>query len=323
MECRMYKISVDDGYGNVKVLVQDDQGAIQSHVVPTHFQLGAHGGLMNAQDGSFDTMVMKTGGQTFTVGDATQHGTTEFDDFPYHPANRAIVRYAIAQAGIPDDAEYELAVGLPIGQFYLGSGKNQTLIDRKVAHHREPISYLTDQDTPLSGPKVVRCFPQSVMAALTLAPADADVENMAVVDIGHRTTDVTVLNEGRLAFQRCGGLMDLGVSAAQRVFRAQIEGRFQRNFEASYEKAFRTRKVRISGQVFEVPEEFDAAVRQTGEQIRQAVEQIVRPIQDIDSVLLIGGGAYVFFDVLHEYWPQASRAEDPVFANARSWLEML
>jgi len=322
MERHMLKIAVDDGYGNIKVVVQDESGEIRTQVVPTHFAPGAHGGLMNASDGSFDTMVLQTGGQTYTVGDSTQHSTTEFDDFPYNPANRAVVRYAIAQAGVPNDAEYVLAVGLPIGQFYVGNNKHQKMIDQKIAHHREPVFHITDRSVELSAPQAVQCFPQSVMAGLQAMP-DEDIETFAVVDIGHRTTDVTVLTQGRVAFQRCGGLMDLGVSAAQRVFRGQIENRFQINFEKSYEKAFLAKKLRISGQVYDVSEEWSLAVRQTGESIRQAVEQIIRPIHSIDAILLIGGGAYVFEEILKESWPQTQRTEDPVFANAHAWLEML
>lgn len=315
----MLKVAVDDGYGNVKVMVKEEDGTLRQHVVPTHFQPGAHGGVMNVQDGQFDTMVIKTEGQTYTVGDSSQHGTTEFDDFPYHPANRAIVRYAIAQAGVPDDAEYELLVGLPIGQYYVGGMRNQALLDRKVDHHKKPVYRVTDTEQELSAPSSVQCYPQSVMAGLFAFPGE-DLDSYAVVDIGHRTTDVTVITDGRVVFQRSGGLMDLGVSVAQRAFRTQIESRFQVNFESSYEKAFRNRKVRLSGTVYEVPEEWNLAVQQSGEAIRQAVEQIIRPVHTMDRILLIGGGAYVFEEVLKKHWPQVVRADDPVFANTQSWI---
>ncbi len=315
------KIAVDDGYGNVKVAIRHENGKISTHMIPTHFIPGAHAGNMNPQDGTFDTMVMKSGGHLFTVGDANRHGATEFDNFPLHAANRAVVRFAIAQAGIADDAEYELAVGLPIGQYFAGDAYNDTLIAEKERHHMEPVSSITASETVLSAPTVVRCFPQSALVAMMAM--DEDLDTFAVVDIGHRTTDVTVLSGGRVAFGRCGGLMDQGVSYAQKNFRRAIEARFRMNFETSFEKAFRSKEVRVSGARYDVTEEWNTAVSAAAETIRQAVEEIVRPVRDLDQILLIGGGGYVFHDVLKESWPQLARHENPLYANAMVWLDAL
>jgi hypothetical protein len=315
------KIAVDDGYGNVKVAIRHENGKISTHMVPTHFIPGAHAGNMNPLDGTFDTMVMRSGDQLFTVGDANRHGATEFENFSLHAANRAVVRFAIAQAGIADDAEYELAVGLPIGQYFAGDAYNDPLIAAKEKHHLTPVSRVTATETVLSAPTSVRCFPQSALVAMMAM--DEDLDTFAVVDIGHRTTDVTVLSGGRVAFGRCGGLMDQGVSYAQKNFRRAIESRFKMNFETSFEKAFRSKEVRVSGTRYDVTEEWHTAVSTTAETIRQAVEEIVRPVRDLDQILLIGGGGHVFYDVLAANWPQLQRHDDPLFANATAWLDAL
>lgn len=313
------KIAVDDGYGNVKVAIRQEDGTVTTHVVPTHFIPGAHAGNMNPQDNSFDTMVMKSGDHLFTVGDANRHGATEFENFSRHPANRAMVRFAIAQAGVPDDADYDLAVGLPIAQYFAGDARNDALIAEKRAHHKQPVSRVTDKETPLSTPRKVLCFPQSVMVAMSSATEDLDT--FAVVDIGHRTTDVTVISNDRVAFGRCGGLMDQGVSYAQKHFRRAIETRFRMNFESVAEKSFRRKEVRISGTRYDVSEEWNSAVSSSAEAIRQAVEEIIRPLHDIDQILLIGGGAYVYEDFLAQAWPQIHRHDDPIFANVLAWLD--
>lgn len=315
------KIAVDDGYGNVKVAIRHENGNITKHIIPTHFIPGAHAGNMNPQDGSFDTMVMRSGGDLFTVGDANRHGPTEFENFALHDANRAIVRFAIHQAGVPDDAEYDLAVGLPIARYYAGGAQNNEAIDAKQKHHLEPVYRVSETDTLLSAPSHTQCFPQSVLVAMF--ESSEDVENFAVVDIGHRTTDVTVVANGQVAFARCGGLMDQGVSYAQKNYRRAIEARFKMNFEASVEKSFRSKQLRISGTRYDMTEEWNAAVSSSGEAIRQAVEEIFRPVIDLDKILLIGGGAYVYPDVLAKSWPQLKQHDDPIFANVLAWLDTM
>lgn len=318
----MFKISVDDGYGSIKVAIRNEKGKISTHEVPTHFMPGAHYGVMNPKDETFDTMVIQSGDSAFTVGDPNRHGATEFDGFPLAAANRAIVRFAIAKAGIKDGDKFALSVGLPIGQYFMGDKRNADLIDKKIAHHMEPVYRVIDKDTkiPLSAPESVRCLPQSVIVGLQSLPED--MSTFAVVDIGYRTTDITVLANDRVAFNRCGGLMDIGVSTAQAAFRRAIESRFAMNFETGYETAFKQKQVRISGTRHDVSAEWETVVRDTAETIRQAVEKIVRPIHDIDGILLIGGGAKVFFDALSEHWPQVRQHDNPVFANALAWLEI-
>lgn len=318
----MLKISVDDGYGSIKVAVREKNGKISTHEVPTHFMTGAHYGVMNLKDETFDTMVMKSGGTSYTVGDPNYHGATEFDGFPLAASNRAIVRYAIAKAGVPNDAEYRMLVGLPIAQYFMGDKRNADLIDKKVAHHLESVSQVLDRETevPLSVPASVKCYPQSVMVGIGNQPDD--IGSFAVVDIGYRTTDITVLNKGRVVFNRSGGLMNTGVSTAQAAFRRAIEARFTMNFESGHEAAFKQKQVRISGTRHDVSAEWATAVADTAETIRQAVERYVRPIHEIDEILLIGGGAKVFFDDLKAHWPQVRQHKNPVFANALAWLEM-
>ncbi len=317
------RISVDDGYGNIKVAIETAQG-IRKMVIPAHAVAGVSPMIGNEGDDAGIQIVRTGDGEIFTLGQSYQAEDTRFADYATSGMNRALVRYAIRRAGVPDNAIHHLGVGLPVAQYYTGNKPNREAIDAKKRHHDQPVFLVTDRDLPLSIPESVSCFPQSAGVAMAMVHEDIDDDDaVAVVDIGHRTTDVAVFEGGLLMVARSGGFMELGVAAAKDRFRVALEQRFGLNMEHLTDKAFRKQSLLLSGTRFDVSREWQQAIGETAQIIARSVETVMHGTADIARIVLIGGGAMVFGDALLSHWPQAMIHEDPVFANALAWMEIM
>lgn len=317
------KIVVDDGYGNIKVVFRGRQG-IEKHIIPGHAVAGVYPVVSNNDDDRIQ--FIRTEGEVFTIGSPHDAEDTRFEHYATSNMNRALVRYAIQRAGIADDAAYDLCVGLPAGQFFVGGEPNMAAINAKTAHHLLPVARITDKNIPLSMPDSVVCFPQSSGVAILHQDPDLDTDDLvtiAVVDIGHRTTDVSITIDGALRISRSGGMMDHGVAHARNRFRDALEKRFGLNMARMVDRAFTKKNVMISGERFDVSDEWQMSVDETAQTIIRAVESLVGGMADIDRIVLIGGGALVFGDALKAAWKQARVADDPVFANALAWLSLM
>ncbi|WP_163055861.1 ParM/StbA family protein [Acidithiobacillus ferrooxidans] len=317
------KIVVDDGYGNIKVVFRGENG-IEKHIVPALAVAGVYPVVSNSDDDRIQ--FIRTEGEVFTVGSPHDAEDTRFQHYATSNMNRALVRYAIQRAGVTDDAVFNLGVGLPAGQFFVGGKPNTTAIEAKTAHHKLQVFRVTDKNSLLSVPDHVACFPQSSGVALIHEDPDLDPDDIitvAVVDIGHRTTDVSVTIDGELRVSRSGGMMDHGVAHARNRFKDALEQRFGLNMARMVDRAFSKKNVMISGERFDVSAEWQESVDETAQTIIRAVEALVGGTADIDRILLIGGGALIFGDSIQKAWKQAKLVDDPVFANALSWLSMM
>ncbi len=316
------KIVVDDGYGNIKVVFRGENGIVK-HIIPAMAVAGVYPVVSNSDD---RIQVIRTEGEVFTVGSPHDAEDTRFQHYATSSMNRALVRYAIQRAGIADDVAFDLGVGLPIAQFFVGGKPNTTAIDAKIAHHKLQVFRVKDKDSLLSVPNQVACFPQSSGVALIHEDPDFDpddIATVAVVDIGHRTTDVSVTIDGEMRMSRTGGIMDQGVAHARNRFRNALEQRFGLNMARMVDRAFLKKNVMISGDRFDVSVEWQESVDETAQTIIRTVEALVDGTTDIDRIVLIGGGALIFGDTIKKTWKQAKVVGDPVFANALSWLSLM
>ncbi len=320
------KIAVDDGYGNMKVAFRNDKGDLVKVVVPSHITTRSVYELDKTKP---SVRAMRTeSGITYFVGARHETEDTRFSDFATHDINRLLVRYALSMAGLPDDAKYDLAVGLPVHQYYAGGAVNQEVIKRKMEHHNKPVFLVGEHnvDLPLSGPSSVRCYPQSSMVPMNYGEDGLDLENstLVVVDIGYRTTDITYLEDGDLVSSKSGGKPDIGMAYAIDEFGKSITQRFGYQMpEAIINRIFERSKVMHNGEQYDVSEQRNAALDRMADVIIRSTEQIIGGSSaHVDRIVLIGGGASFLLDFLRKQgrWPHARLHSDPLFANALAWL---
>ncbi|AEM46739.1 StbA family protein [Acidithiobacillus ferrivorans SS3] len=316
--------SCDDGFGDIKIL-QGDPGQRIRHTLPSRAQSGDwyQAGLGTAAE---ESAVYETEGGTFTVGESLQAEDTRFSDYAVSPLNRVLVAHALRHAGAR--APFALAVGLPLRDYFRANGTpNEGRIAAKRQNHLTPVRLRTiDGPVDLPVPQVVHILPQSLVVAMGADIGDEEDAPVAVVDVGSRTTDITVVQQGRVDFTRCGTLPDLGVAAAIDRFQGAVEDatgqRLTRN--VAQNALIHQKPIKLYGQAVAadiVNHARAKAIQAIAASMTHGVEQQARTLADCAAVILIGGGAYLFADVLP--WPHARAHADPVFANADAWHTLL
>ncbi|MBU2844156.1 ParM/StbA family protein [Acidithiobacillus thiooxidans] len=315
----------DDGYGEIKI-IHRAEGILQSFSTPSRAQSGDYQQIEIGGATPTDSTVYVTKGEAYTVVDTLQTEDTRFAGFALSSLNRVLVAHALRQVGTPE--AFELVVGLPLRDFYWDNGTpNQDLIAAKRETHRIPVQLRTlEGDSDLPVPDRVHVLPQSLVVAMQSPGEDPDLP-IAVVDIGSRTTDITVVQNGKVDFSRCGTLPDLGVAAAVDRFQTAIEerrGKRLPNRKILHSALTQNKRIRINGA--EIPEADQQsarkeALKEIAGRIQRGVERHARTLEDCDHVILIGGGALLLegqFD-----WPHAQLHPQAVHANAMAWLETL
>lgn len=317
--------SCDDGYGEIKVIHRNG-AQLQTFSTPSRAQSGENQQIEISGATPTDSTVYVTQGEAYTVVDNLQAEDTRFGDFATSNLNRILVAHALRQVGAVEG--FDLVVGLPLGKFYWDNGEpNQEIIAAKRETHRIPVMIRTlagDQSLPV--PARVHVLPQSLVVAMQSPAEDPDLP-IAVVDIGSRTTDITVVQNGRVDFGRCGTLPDLGVAAAVDRFQAVVEK--QCNLRLPNRKVLQTaltqkKPIRVRGS--EIPAQDqkaarDVALQEIAGRIQRGVEQHARTLDDCDHIVLVGGGALLLDGYFH--WPHARVHENAVYANAMAWLETM
>lgn len=320
-------VGVDDGYAMTKIIVLDGQKVKATLMIPSRARSGVHGTtVIGDTDGSAPVPCYETEGVIFTVGDMADAESARFNDYPFSGMNRVIVNHALRVAGL-GGVEVNIATGLPLSTFYKGAEPNAELIARKNASIRTAVTAMDQSLMPILADHSV--FPEGLAAWVDYAIGDSGEirvdlsETVGVIDIGGRTTDVAVVLPGkRIDHARCGSA-DIGVlNVVEEVRVSLLRSKGLDLPTSAIEKALRVRSIKMWGKAVDIGAEVDAAVTQVLDGILREVNRRLGSAVDVDKILLVGGGAYLFREVINKY-PNIVVAQDPEFANARGFAKYL
>ena len=298
---------LDDGYGEIKVAGANGMFAMPSLIRSgARLELGAEGR---------ENPISHTEGQPFTVGDGIDTLNTRFDGYERSPMNRVMSLHALLTQGFREGDT--VVTGLPVRLFFRQDGS----INEEAVKARKASLMIEVQDAahqPLPKPGKVKVVAQGLTALMAL-----DCESAAILDVGARTMDATVFQGGRILMDRTGG-RNLGVLDMQARFAERIAKRFDYPLaDHLVYRAFRDGKVKVMGKDHDLSEEREAAIREVASNIWQEAASIFRTVQDVDNIVLIGGGAE-FLGLPGEKggfpYPHVRVADDPIFANAQGML---
>lgn len=295
---------LDDGYGEIKVVGEGKRVAIPSLIRPgARLELG--------QDGH-ESPIYHTEGQVFTIGGGIDTLNTRFDGYERSPMNRALSFHALVSQGFAKGDT--VVTGLPVRLYFKADGSiNQEAIEARKASLMVEVRDMHQE--PLPKPGKVRIVAQGLAALMTLG-----CENAAILDVGARTMDATVFQDGRILMDRTAG-RNLGVLDMQGRFAERISKHFAYPLsDHLVYRGFREGKIKVMGQEYDLSEDRDAAIREVAMNIWQEAISIFRNVQDVDAIVLIGGGAE-FLGVksdgkLQFPFPHVQIADNPIFANA-------
>ena len=322
-------VGCDDGFAHVKMAWKVNGQPIQTLQFPSRI---AHGVRFEDMGMGEVDGVYITGGNEFTVlPPLDQEENTRFDDFALSESNRVLVHHGLCKAQLHGQP-VRIVTGLPVAKFYRqGSGVNDGLIRKKNENIRLPVASMRGNLQP---PRVDQA---SVMAEGVAAAIDHMLDDhcneraqlhraWAVVDIGGRTTDVVTLirhENGSLGLDSPGtDTENLGAMDAMDELRRSVCVRLDcdKNDVAEWASAFETKRVFFNGVHHEIEDLVKAALTGVGNSILRFVKSKLRSSGKLEKILLVGGGALLFKDLMKEY-PHVHIPEHPQFANARGMLK--
>lgn len=322
------QVAVDDGFAQLKAFAAASQGRQRVELVlPTAVRPGRD--ALTALGGESNDGFYESAGRPYTASEIIASTSTIFDGFHTSDLNRVAVAHALVRAGFAGQT-VSLVCGLPVGDFFLNGKRNDALIKTKRENLMIPVT-LADGSPAITYDKVT-VVAQGIAAVVDYffddnlrvnkGPDGTPVEvgaPVAVVDIGGGTTDVAVVLGGDKVDQARTGTHQAGVIRVREWLGDEIKQRHRIRTElpqAALDKALKTRSIKVLGQVHDVGDIIDAAVREVGDEIARFVDSLLKGAGDVDSVLFVGGGAELFKGLLAEY-PHGFKPDRAEFANVR------
>lgn len=157
-----------------------------------------------------------------------------------------------------------------------------------------------------------------------VGPSDYRTGQIGVVDLGHNTVDVAVLHKLAPVASRMA-TFELGTAGPLNTIRALVSGMYNRQL-TTYEADMAAREgvVRVRGEEKPLPSGCEAALRQNGDQVAEALASLWRGAHDLDVILVAGGGSHVaaITDAIRDAFPHATILPDGQLAIARGYAKL-
>jgi len=310
---------VDIGYGWTKAVSGDRRVSFPSVV-------GLSPGRIFQIDPARKPISIAIDGREYLCGrDALKHCRTVMDvkhrDYVGSEAHRCLLLHALSELFDEPAAECTIVTGLPMAHY-------RRFRENYGSYERTHRFRLDGVERALTL-RIARVIPQPVgtLFDLTLSPAGQMVEvgfarrRVGVIDVGFWTTDVILLDELELEEPRCGGV-EIGLSALLEDVRQRIEQAHGRTLTLrEAEEVLRTGRVRIYGEERNAEEEVRGATEDFASVLTDFVRNLWGSAEDVDYIVLTGGGVLWVKEPLRSCFPQARSMAEPVFANARGFFK--
>lgn len=320
--------AVDVGYGNTKFVQFHTPGQeVACGLFPSLApQAGTGPDLTGGVFQRRNTVLVEVNGVRYEVGkdahlaqDASYARTLDAD-YAMSDAYTALVRCAMAYMGVPHlDL---LILGLPVN---IHAQLHEALANRMVGVHRIPDTNGKAVEIEV---KAVHVTPQPIGAFFdytirhNLYGRMRNQTNL-LIDPGYFTLDWVVAHGVKMVNSRSGAHSG-GMSAILSTIGESVSSELgiQLHDFTALDEAIRSG---VPPRFFGKPRDITEHIRLGKEKARQFVSVLANKVGnsgvDIDNIIIAGGGAEFFRDVIQEKFPNHELivTEDPVFANVRGF----
>jgi plasmid segregation protein ParM len=269
----------------------------------------------------------------YIAGEIRESDATAFDGYPLSALNRVIVSHAIRMAGVSSNAEVCICSGLPVKKFYIGSQLNKPLIKNKIANLLRNDVYAIN---PQTGKKIdlhkikkneVVC--EGIAAWMDLIITrnpdtgrlfynkEMAKKRIAIVDIGGRTTDIAVIQNGLIDSTR-SNTINTGMITVQNTVAEAIYSKFEHNPTIEeLNTALAEKKIKLWGKWQIIDDIVLSAQKSTVARIEAETKRCLGNAADLDEVLFVGGTVAEIQHLIQNWFMNQVIGDDPGFANAR------
>ena len=314
--------AIDIGFGNTKYVVPSAGGALEC----SHFPSIAH---FRFDDKAMDplgtrrrTVAPLVDGSYYEVGPDIELATGRFrpdnlhDGFTDTPQYRALVAGALHYMKV--DAVDLLVLGLPVSHFLAKKAALERFAGQAIDVGRKRKVHI--------GRVLVLAQPQGALYAyatqLGSTAAAVALGRSLVIDVGARTFDWLVTHRmkvmSNISRSVNRGVSDILIELATQIGRELKEA--YPNLEA-IDGALRSGKpLRIYQKNYEL-RRYDAIVQSVAEQAVSAMVQSMDRTNDVEHIVLGGGGAYLFRRAVKKAFPRHTihEVQEPIYANVRGF----
>lgn len=318
--------AVDVGFGQTKWAVRLESEIINGgfpSLAPTATEV-----TLQNTDSQFqkpNTVRVEIDGINYEVGpgadlamSASNSGRSLSDEFPLTNNYKALLMGALYYAGI-SRVDY-LTLGLPV---------------HTMSKYADELKKIKFDDYLVNGQKIsvgkIIVIPQPVGSLAMFAASNNQIINNGatrlILDPGYVTTDWVVAQGYQMVNSRSGGRMG-GVSNVYKNIASLIAKQFG---QEQFGKIERIDQAFVSGKDFryygkivdkEMLDKYLALSRTVIEEIVSDIKARVGDTEDIDAILIAGGGASFFAPVVKKLFPynEVQVLEDPSFTNVNGFL---
>lgn len=315
-------VGMDIGYSNLKVAFGENEAGTPITVLrPAGAAPADRFGHRMDGKAHDDFINVLVNGKEFVAGvspDRAQIWNRSLhEDYPSTESYMALFKAGLLLTGVRQiDA---LVTGLPVSQF-LDDRKKKSLERKMQGSHLIAPGVTVEVST-------VKVVPQPIGGFIDfLMNTNEDIEdaNLLIVDPGFFSVDWVVVNNNVIRDHSSGTSLNACSVLLEEVAR-QISQKFETKINVeSIENAIRNDKssVMVMGQRIELAPFLKSAREKIGPAVSEMVQQAVRnETKDVDLVVLVGGGANLYFDVIKQAFPRQKVlvSRDSVFSNCRGF----
>ncbi len=321
-------LGVDDGFLETKVMFSDGK----SFRMPSSAKAGELNQIsVNGSD--MTVFPYSTSDGNYIAGDIREADVTAFDGYPLSALNRVIVSHAIRMAGVSSNTDVCICTGLPVKKFYVGSKLNKPLISKKIANMSRndvfAINPQTGKKTELHKILKNEVICEGIAAWMDLIISrspktgrlfyDKDIakKRIAIVDIGGRTTDIAVVQDGLIDTDRSStintGMINVQIAVAEAIY-----ARFDHNPTVEeLRTALSEKKIKLWGRWEVIDDMVLSAQKSAVSRIEAETRKCLGNAADMDEVVFVGGTVAEVGHLLEGWFGNQVIGDNPGFANAR------
>lgn len=312
--------AIDVGFGHTKYVKSSVPGSIECAHFPSLAYESASDQATDGMGGKRRTVCIPVSGIYFEVGPEVELAADNFtarqlhDEYTKTPEYRALTAGALHYMKVPHVDL--LVVGLPVAQYLAKRTELQKTMTGvfELGKKRQVEVRRT----------LVVAQPQGAMYCYFSDSAhqhDGRTKNL-VIDAGSRTFDWLVA-KGQRVMPKLSDSVNRGVSdilnRVARALSAELKEDY-RNLEA-IDAALRTgQPVRIHQRAHDL-KKYDPLVQNIADQAMGQVLARLGPTDDVENVVVVGGGAYLFRRAIKKRFPkiQIREVQEPMYANVRGF----
>ncbi len=313
--------AIDVGFGNTKYVVSSSPGKLECNHFPSIAYFSIDDKTLDSMGTRRRTVAPQVNGLYYEVGQDVELASDRFRSRNLHDGFTETAEYRALMAGalhyMKVDKVDLLVLGLPVAQYMA----KKAFLERVAG---ESIDVGKKRKVKV-GRVLVVAQPQGALYAY--ATQVGSVGSVAqgrslVVDVGSRTFDWLV-TRGMKVVTKMSNSVTRGVSDILIGIAAQIGAEIKEDFRdlEAIDHALRSGKsLRIYQKEYEL-KRYDALVQKIADQAVISMVQSMDGTHDVENIVLVGGGAYLFKKAVKKHFQRHTIHEvaDPIYANVRGF----